>query len=40
LIVLGLSFIAIGASRHRALVIIGMAFLVFAVVRMAGTRRP
>ena len=30
---MGISFIAIGASRNRALVVIGIAFLVVALVR-------
>jgi hypothetical protein len=38
--VLGLSFIAIGASRQRALVGIGVGFLVIAIVRMIRARRP
>jgi hypothetical protein len=33
-LVLGLAFVAIGASGHRALIAIGLAFLAVALQRM------
>jgi len=38
--VLGFAFIAIGASRQRGFVAIGIVFLVLGIVQMRRQRRP
>lgn len=39
-LVLGFAFIAIGASRQRALVAIGIVFLVLGILQMKRQQRP